>query len=310
MSPPSADSNDVVQLNTVNNPWRSSRFGELNHNINPNDLHRQYLGKRFIGLLNKVTPENFNVICQQLRQLEIHSTDLNYVMLILHGKAISEPIYLKIYVLLSHFIDTLRVINLQGENEPTNFTTLLLTKCLDDFEKDNSNIASFEKRISDINGITDVQLRLKLLEDIQKDKIKARKCAIGNTRLIGELYMANLVEILTIYSCIEKLLTSLDEGKIERLCTLLRTIGSKFMYELRQIASPNSTFEREIIDKLDQISNCEYSKEQYNLSSRIRFMVLDVLDMSKNNWREREVYKQVQPRTLREIRSELIQVEE
>ena len=304
-------------LNTVNNLWIPSRFMLNTHNFNEDTIQKQVIVKKLTGLLNKITPENFHIICQQLSQLSMDSSDLAKAMVILYEKATSEPIYCTIYVQLSNFISShfmeiiQRSIGFDADNEATNFTKLLLSKCLYEFDRDIYTDVKIDERVNNIKNCTDLRMKQKLVDELDWYKLKARKTAMGNMKLIAELYLADMVELSIINSCIQKLLSSLDEENIERLCTLIRTIGAKFVYELEQSSSSSSSvFEQEIIEPLARLACNNSLNQSQDLTSRIRFMILDVLEMSRNDWREREIFKQNQPRTLREIRSEFLQVEE
>lgn len=299
-----------VQLNRTNNPWKPSRFLASSLELNEEDLRRQIVVKKVTGLLNKITPENFYVICQQLSQLSMDANDLYQLMSILYEKATSEHTYCRIYVQLANFLNTIPIANLHVANESANFTSLLITKCLQEFDKEIYVDVDIEARNNCIKNCIDLKMKLQLLDELDWHKQKARKKAMGNMKLIGELYTADIIDISVINSCVQKLLSLLDEDNIERLCTLIRIIGPKFAYELEQISPYNSTFEQEIVEPLSRVANNDLAHQLGPVSSRIRFMALDVLEMSRNDWREREVFKQNQPRTLGEIRSEFLQVEE
>ena len=94
------------------------------------------------------------------------------------------------------------------------------------------------------------------------------------------------------FDCIERLLKQeSDEENIECLCRLLTTIGKELDKPNNQ-AKMKSAFER-----LDKIT-----KKKDIVSARIRFMILDVIDLRRGDWVPRR--KDAAPKKIDEIRRE------
>jgi len=92
--------------------------------------------------------------------------------------------------------------------------------------------------------------------------------------------------------CIERLLkTESDEENIECLCRLLTTIG-KEVDKASNAAKMKSYF-----DRLERIV-----KKRDSTTARIRFMILDIIELRKNAWVPRR--KDNAPRRIEEIRAE------
>jgi translation initiation factor 4G len=102
---------------------------------------------------------------------------------------------------------------------------------------------------------------------------------LGNIRFIGELYKKGMVIEIIIHICIKHLLKdpqNPSEEDLEALCKLLTTIG-------KQLDNPRS--KRQIDEYFQQIQTI---LTQTTLTSRIRYMLLDLRDLRKSQWTPRE----------------------
>ncbi len=88
------------------------------------------------------------------------------------------------------------------------------------------------------------------------------------------------------YSCIDSLLKTKEEESLECLCKLLTTIGRKMDHEKAQ-------------DLINQYFKRMQSLVQHKqTSSRIRFMIQDVLELRQSRW---ESKKDTAPKTIDQI---------
>ncbi|KAE9445501.1 hypothetical protein C3L33_22603, partial [Rhododendron williamsianum] len=101
---------------------------------------------------------------------------------------------------------------------------------------------------------------------------------LGNIRLIGELFKKGMLTERIMHECIKKLLGQYqnpDEEDIESLCKLMSTIGER-------IDHPKAKEHMDAyFDMMFKLSN------NMKLSSRLRFMLKDAIDLRKNNWQQR-----------------------
>ena len=114
---------------------------------------------------------------------------------------------------------------------------------------------------------------------------------VGNVRLIGELFMHGLLTESVIHVCLNLMLDDTDnpdEDDIENMSELLRTVGKAL--EERSASTVNGYFKQ-----IDHII------DSGNLSSRLRFMLKDVVDLRRNKWVARRA-KVVDPKTLDQVR--------
>lgn len=122
--------------------------------------------------------------------------------------------------------------------------------------------------------------------------MKAKRRSLGNIRFIGELFKLNMLTEVIMNDCIERLLKQdTDEENLECLCRLLTTIGSEVDKPYNAVKI-NTYFEQ-----LERIV-----KKKDSVTARIRFMILDVIDLRKNQWIPRR--KVNNPRLLEQIRKE------
>jgi hypothetical protein len=164
-------------------------------------------------------------------------------------QALQQPSFCDLYADLCNNVN----------QEVLNFRNILLTKCQEEFERDKI----IPEENLDIN-------------EKSRFTYKAKKRTLGNIKFIGELYKTNILVDPVIYECINKLLdqqTPLDpdEEKIEALSNLLINIGKSFDNE--------KTHHR--LDKYFETIN---TLQSGSVTSRIRFMIQDLVDLRDRKW--------------------------
>lgn len=108
-----------------------------------------------------------------------------------------------------------------------------------------------------------------LKEELEEARDIARQRSLGNIKFIGELFKLKMLTEAIMHDCVVKLLKNHDEASLECLCHLLTTIGKDLDFEK---AKP----------RMDQYFNqMEKIIKEKKTSSRIRFMLQDVLDLRK-----------------------------
>jgi translation initiation factor 4G len=189
----------------------------------------------------------------------------------------------------------LNIIKVPSNADPTKFVlfrTMLLTRCQKEFDTDFYQEISYDKLMQEVESCTDEQKK-KELKEIADDKlIKAKRRSLGNIRFIGELFKLSMLTEGIMNDCIERLLKQEnDEENIECLCRLLTTIG-------KEVDKANNAAKMKIyFEKLDRIV-----KKKDIVSDKIRFMILDVVDLRKNNWVPRHSAQDTTPRNIEEMR--------
>ncbi|KAI3731937.1 hypothetical protein L1987_63130 [Smallanthus sonchifolius] len=243
------------------------------------------------GILNKLTPQNFEKLFDQVKQVNIDNADtLSGVIGQIFDKALMEPTFVEMY---ANFCSRLAV-ELPGfgeDNEKITFKRLLLNKCQEEFERG-------EREEEEANR-TEEEGEIKQSEEEREEKrVKARRRMLGNIRLIGELYKKRMLTERIMHECIKKLLgfnqnPNPDEENIEALCKLMSTIG-EMIDHLKAKEHMDAYF-----DMMLKLSN------NMTISSRVRFMLKDSIDLRKNKWQERR--KVEGPKKIEEVHRDAAQ---
>ncbi|KAK1784439.1 hypothetical protein P4O66_010684, partial [Electrophorus voltai] len=114
--------------------------------------------------------------------------------------------------------------------------------------------------------------RERLKQDLEEAKDKAHRRSIGNIKLIGELFKLRMLSEAIMHDCVVKLFMNHNEESLERLCHLLTAIGKDLDLEK---ARP----------QMDHyFSYIERTVKERRASSRIRFLLEDVIDLRLHNW--------------------------
>uniref|UniRef100_A0AAX7UGW8 Eukaryotic translation initiation factor 4 gamma, 3a n=1 Tax=Astatotilapia calliptera TaxID=8154 RepID=A0AAX7UGW8_ASTCA len=282
--------NDDVQLKKSENAWKPGlkREGLAE---DPEIQKTQELFRKVRSILNKLTPQKFNQLMKQVTDLTIDTEErLKGVIDLVFEKAIDEPSFSVAYGNMCRCLATLRVQMTDKPNTTVNFRKLLLNRCQKEFEKDKVDDVVFERKQKELDSAASVTERERLQEELEEAKDKARRRSIGNIKFIGELFKLKMLTEAIMHDCVVKLLKNHDEESLECLCRLLTTIGKDLDFEK---AKP----------RMDQYFNqMEKIVKERKTSSRIRFMLQDVIDLRLHNWVSRRADQG--PKTIEQIHKE------
>ncbi|KAA8520411.1 hypothetical protein F0562_014667 [Nyssa sinensis] len=241
------------------------------------------------AILNKLTPQNFEKLFEQVKAVNIDNVDtLIGVISQIFDKALMEPTFCEMY---ANFCCCLAGVlpDFSENNEKITFKRLLLNKCQEEFgrgerEQEEANRAEEEGEVKQSE------------EEREEKRIRARRRMLGNIRLIGELYKKKMLTEKIMHECIKKLLGQYqnpDEEDVEALCKLMSTIGE-------MIDHPKAKEHMDgYFDMIAKLSN------NMKLSSRMRFMLKDAIDLRKNKWQQRR--KVEGPKKIEEVHRDAAQ---
>ena len=242
------------------------------------------------GILNKLTPQNFDKLFVQVQEANIDSaTTLTGVISQIFDKALMEPTFCEMY---AQFCVKLAadLPEFTENDEKITFKRVLLNKCQEEFERGEREQEEAEKDEEE-----HVEIKM-TAEQREEKRLKARRRMLGNIRFIGELYKKSMLTERIMHECIKKLLGDIqnpDEEDVEALCKLMSTIG-------RIIDHPKA---KEHIDayfrRMESLSN------NMKLSSRLRFMLKDCIELRRNDWQERR--KVDGPKKIDEVHRDAVQ---
>ncbi|KAK3885631.1 hypothetical protein Pcinc_010165 [Petrolisthes cinctipes] len=240
------------------------------------------------GVLNKLTPEKFHKLSNDILNVGLDSTTLlKGVILLIFEKALDEPKYCSMYAQLCRRLSE-EAPNFDPPDGPCTFNRLLLNKCQDEFER--------RRRASEAWEGADGAV---LTPEQEEERAAAKRKMVGNLRFIGELGKLEIIHESILHRCIQQLLEKRRRRPVadlaedlECLCQIMRTCG-------KVLDKPKA---KPLMD--------QYFERMYQLSSsmellaRIRFMLQDVLDLRAANWVPRKMAQVDGPRTIRQVREE------
>ncbi|XP_044010122.1 uncharacterized protein LOC122853769 [Aphidius gifuensis] len=254
-------------LHNEQNAWKPIARLQIN-NITP-DYETQALYKKVQCILNQLTAENMDKLTQEVKDLNINTRErLQGVVNLIFDKAINEPNSTAIYTVMCKKLADMQV-DMRQENE-TSFHILLLAHCRHEFKNTTIDKYARDAKLKEIRKCNDIEKKKKLISSlIDADRPLTGK-AVGNIRFIGELFKQDMLKTSIIDRYIKDLLTPVDYN-IECLCKLLTTIGAKLE------KSMNNNFDY-YFNRMSSLASNE------KLSSRVRYMVQDVIDLRAQNW--------------------------
>ncbi|KAL4880683.1 hypothetical protein BJY04DRAFT_69896 [Aspergillus karnatakaensis] len=252
--------------------------------------------------LNKMTPENFERISGQILEIVSQSKDesdgrtLRQVIQLTFEKATDEAHWASIYAkfckrMLESMSGEIKDENIRDRNGNvvaggSLFRKYLLNRCQEEFERGwKVNLPPRPE------GVTE---EAAMMSDEYYIAAAAKRRGLGLVKFIGELYKLGMLTERIMHECVKKLVDYEgipDEAEVESLTSLLRTIGASLDASEKGPAMMDAYFAR--INLMVQTPN---------LPSRLRFMLLDIIDLRSAHWKSKDSDKG--PKTIQQIREE------
>ena len=254
--------------------------------------------------LNKMTPNNFDKITVQILDISSQSKDesdgrtLRQVIQLTFEKATDEAHWAEMYAQfckrmlesMSPEIKDENILDKKGEvvHGGALFRKYLLNRCQEEFERgwklDLGNKPEGETE------------EAKMLSDEYYREAAAKRRGLGLVRFIGELYKLGMLTERIMHECVKKLVDyegMPDEAEVESLTNLLRTIGQPLDSTNNGPKMMDAYFM-----KINEMIVIE------GLPSRLRFMLMDIVDLRKKNWHSKGGALKG-PTTLEEVRAQV-----
>lgn len=252
--------------------------------------------------LNKMTPEKFDKISDQILTIALQSKDeedgrtLRQVIQLTFEKATDEAHWAPMYArfckcMLDRMSPEIRDVTIKDKKGEvisggTLFRKYLLNRCQQEFER-GWKIDLPQPKEGETKEMT-------MLSDEYYEAAAAKRRGLGLVQFIGELYKLGMLTERIMHECVRKLVdyeTTPDEAEIESLSKLLRTVGANLDSTDKGRPMMDAYFVRikNVIDIPD-------------LPSRLKFMLMDIVDLRNRNWVSTEANKG--PKTLDEVRQE------
>jgi len=258
----------------------------------------EVLGKKVTAILNKITPQKFQTLVVQFKELEIDTEEkLVLTMQLVFEKAVEEPAYSKVY---ADLVTELSKKHVYEDGKLVDFRGLLLRRCQHEFQKEYISPEEKTKYAEDLKNAETEEDRLRIKNDFEQMEAKMRKRSLGNIRFVGEMYLQGLILMRIMHEIIKKLLTKeIDEESMECLCRFLTTCGGKL--EKDGNALPEKMREMASLDKY--FTKIKSIITERKTSSRVRFMLQDVVELKANRWVTTR-RKETGPKTIDEVHKE------
>ncbi|ODQ66664.1 ARM repeat-containing protein, partial [Nadsonia fulvescens var. elongata DSM 6958] len=286
--------------------------------VNPSEITSEtrmapeIVQRKVNSLLNKMTLEKFDKISGQILDIAAQSKyeddgrTLRQVIELTFAKATDEAHWSSMYARfcqkmqeeIDPQIQDRSILDKEGLPVRSNmlFRKYLLSRCQAEFEK------GWVDKIPthDETTPTDAQ---SMSEDYYK-AAAAKRRGLGLIKFIGELYMLDMITERIMHGCIQRLLMTEtgpgedpSEDLIESLSKLLTTIGEKLDASCRMTDWLEGYYAK--MDKLTKSPT---------LPPRLRFMLMDVIDLRKHHWQSKN--KEKGPKTIAEVHEDAAKAEQ
>lgn len=265
-----------------------------------NDSEMEALSKKVRAILNKLTPQKFQTLVVQFKEIEINTEErLRLAIELIFEKAVEEPAYSTAYASMCKELSLKRVTK-AGTEDIVDFRSLLLEQCRNEFQRDYISKADKDKFTENMNNAATEDDKKKIKAEFESMESKMRKRSLGNMRFIGELYLQQLTRQQIIHEhIISRLLENIEEESLECLCRFLTTCGAKL--EADQLNIPENIRAKFSFDKyFIKIGTIIGEKKT---SSRVRFMLQDLVELRVNKWVNKR-RKEAGPKTIDDIHKE------
>uniref|UniRef100_A0A7S4RVD5 MIF4G domain-containing protein n=1 Tax=Alexandrium monilatum TaxID=311494 RepID=A0A7S4RVD5_9DINO len=285
-----------------------ARHGQVTHNkslpgpspkayrLNSGGLvpRMEELRRTLQSLLNKVCPESVATIAEKIGEVKVESAEeLQHVIALIFKKAISEPHYCETYADLVFALRTaFPEFPCPDGGKPLTLKAVLLNICQDEFEALPTSLAPVDEDLERYDA-EELELRRKR----RKDRV------LANMKLIGHLFLRQLLSARVISSVIQELTLCDDAARvpeehvIECAVELLMSIG----HTLESMPAGKQAL-IQVSGRLLDLKQRKGPDGRGVYCKRIQFAIQDLLDARAAGW-VRKVFSGV-AKTKEEIRLE------
>ncbi|KIM52875.1 hypothetical protein SCLCIDRAFT_482059 [Scleroderma citrinum Foug A] len=274
----------------------------------------EVVNRKVRALLNKLTVEKFEPISDQIiawankSENEKDGRTLIQVIRLVFEKATDEANWSEMYARLCRkMMETISpkvqddgIKNADGKPIAGGqlFRKYLLNRCQEDFERGwvakEATARAAAAKASDDQAIKAANEKKGDDSELYSEEYyaaqKAKRQGLGLIKFIGELFKLQMLTERIMHECVKKLLGNVDnpeEEEIESLCQLLRTVG-------RLLDVPKAHAHMDVY-----FSRMKELGKSGNVTSRMQFMLQDVIELRERKWLPRNVVNA--PTTLAQV---------
>uniref|UniRef100_A0A8D8X3C6 Eukaryotic translation initiation factor 4 gamma 1 n=1 Tax=Cacopsylla melanoneura TaxID=428564 RepID=A0A8D8X3C6_9HEMI len=244
----------VSLLHLSNNPWRRGCGEKWNKAADWTEQVPPYDAIEALHLLNKLTESNFEMVASKFCNIQNeHSNNMERIADMFFTKAISEPLYTKLYCrLLKKLFDSK-----ETNKNALNLVLLIITQC---------NLLLFSSANKEFD-----------LEENKFDKLKLE----GTFSLYYELFNLNLVTLSSFLMVLFGFLQSSRFDNLPFVVQVIQKCGGKVERDVQHGENKGETLVWTKI--LDLIGNkCNLQKD--DLSRRTSLMLSNILLLKERSW--------------------------
>lgn len=266
-------------------------------------LEEEDIERKVKSLLNKLTLEMFDTISEEILKIasqskwEDDAKTVRQIISLTFAKACDEPYWSSMYAqfcakMCTSISDEVKDVSiiLKSTGQPATGGDLarriLLTTCQTEYEKGWT-----DKLPTNEDG---TPLEPEMMSDEYYIMAAAKRRGLGLVKFIGHLYILGMLNDQVILLCLRdqsKNTEDPSEDSLENLAQLVNTVGAKL-----ETTDKNRTVLNIVFDNIQTIlNNCK-------LSSRIRFMLMDLQDLRTAKWVSNK--SEAGPKTIQEIHNE------
>jgi len=256
----------------------------------------EILERRIRSLLNKICPDNLQVITEQLAAIELKNVEqLETMIKMIFGIALTDPHYCETYADMVYDLRS-RYPEFPAEREgekAVTFARALLNTCQNEFE---SLPTTFEP--------TDEERARMEPADLAHEMQVRKKKMLANMKFIGHLFLRQLLAVKVIGQVVHDLI-GIKEGlpeehMIECTCELLCTIG----YTL-DLTQNGKALMSQFFSRLVDLKRSKTADEKaFAFSARVRFQIQNLIDLRGNGW-QRKLFRET-AKTKEDVKSDAI----
>mmetsp|Transcript_9337 Transcript_9337/g.11288 ORF Transcript_9337/g.11288 Transcript_9337/m.11288 type:complete len:1040 (+) Transcript_9337:242-3361(+) len=265
-------------------------------------LDSEDIERKVKSLLNKLTLEMFEPITDDILKLanqskwEDNAKTVREIISLTFAKACDEPYWSSMYAqfcakMCTQMSDEIKDVNIclkNGEFAKGGDLArrILLTTCQTEYEKGWT-----DKLPTNADG---TPLEPEMMSDEYYIMAAAKRRGLGLVKFIGHLYILNMLNDQVILLCLRDQSSNTkdpSEDSLENLTQLVNTVGARLETTDKNRAVLNFVF-----DNIQTIlDNCK-------LSSRIKFMLMDLQDLRAAKWKSAK--EEAGPKTIQEIHND------